>query len=344
MKRLIALFILASIALTCFSCGERVTFPDDLDRIEHIGEVPKEFKKVIETDQMRNARFGHGMAVVTYPRSNNGEADIAIFDYYGKKLGSFHIPADGYESSFRAYPAYDGSILVFRSPEEDTDGNRMSVMLKYDLKGNVIFRAEAGENIPIGGAYRIGSDYYSIGTQLSKTDPENLDDMCITKISESGDVKTVFIEGVSIYRPFSILSMCDQITPDGIKVRAEFNKNGENIFKLYEYNSNLELISVTDTDGKTGLPSYEGGEYVFDASECDFDIPLEIYEMGDLLNCVDYGDRVLIMVSRFTGQRPTDEPSTSYAYNYYETVYICYSKDGTLLWRTSRDRSKVKVA
>ncbi len=344
MKRFIALFILASIALTCFSCGERVTFPDDLDHIEHIGEVPKEFKKVIETDQMRNARFGHGMAVSTHANINEGWADITVFDYYGKKLGSFSVPEDGYTEYPLAYPSYDGNILVIRSPEEDTEGNRMSAMFKYDLKGNVIFRAEVGENIPIENPHRIGSNYYSVSMRPSASDPENTGDICLTKISENGDVKTSFIENVRIYLPLNYLIY--QITPDSIKVRVSFKEGGETLYKLYEYDSDLGLISITDTEGNTYLPDNEGVEYVQEPiPKTSFSVPDEIYEMkGKIINYVVYEDKVLFIVSRCTGQRPTDDPSTSYAYNYYETVYICCSKDGTLLWQTAKDSHREKVA
>lgn len=322
--------------------------------IEHVGEVPDEFKKIIEENLFRSA-FVYGDHLIKHV-STEDEYIFRFFDKSGNITRQAVYPKSEKHLSINSkFLDSEDNLLVHFTVSYLNKANRpihYAKIVKFDTDGNIVFDVDLAEGSGNFDFMTETDDGYifpgGINEKNSKTHKE---DVFIAKLSLDGTVQNTVTIGTSGEFDSvcnaekadngAILYLCLQETKEGDK-RATWN------YYRYDVKNDLtveNITPITENDVPERGPFYFiDGKGLYSINEFIAD-----YEVLDYLGAelIEYDDFVLFVSDRFTSDYDLIKdgvkaviPITFY---YRETVYAAYTKDGELIWRTAVDSTNYEM-
>lgn len=324
--------------------------------IEHVGEVPEEFKKIIEDNLFLRA-YVYGDHLIRYVWTKE-EHVFYFFDKSGNITRQAVYPDSEKQISMRQkfIDSEDNLLVYFPISYQDKNNNNKLVtyakIVKFDTEGKIVFDINLPEGTG-GFDYMVETDdgYIFPGGINEKNSWKHKEDVFIAKLSRDGTVQNTVTIGTSgefdsVCKAEkadngSILYLCLQETKEGDK-RATWN------YYRYDVKNDLTVENITPItendvpergpfyfiDGK-GL--YSVGEFIADVDNLDYS-PSEL---------IDYGDFVLSIGNRYTSDYDFLKDGFSSVLQiksfYTETVYAAYTKQGELIWRTAVDSTNYEM-
>ncbi|MBQ7670575.1 MAG: hypothetical protein IJS45_07640 [Clostridia bacterium] len=327
---------------------------------ETVGEVPEEFRRIIDNDLFYGARYSGGRIVKTASgyATDRTSAIITAYDIYGHENARAEIsyePEEGYKKSMTGVLDYkvtsDGGFVIaaavysFEADKTDEQGETCSIrLLKLGISGKVEWDSCVLENHLVSGVSVVEWDdgYYVFVSVYDDVVSSGLTggiypgNIALFKLSRGGEIlKTVIIE------PDAFSYLTGTAKRDGDKMIIYLTKLVSQSF----YSSYIEAVySRVTIDGKDmSYEIEEDVEYSHDLTRAIGELDGEeiysysrmILELGEpgVTLVLDYGD-CFIAVSDFSSIISFDLALSSvYPKLAVSTVYSAYSKDCKLLWR-----------
>ena len=321
------------------------------DLIEHVGEVPKEFKDIVE----KNLFAGVWVSGDKIIKKAEDPYDIEVYDLYGRLLHRIDIKGDAPEYnrySHKIYSLSDGTyllvipyqtvLIVYDDTERTTKTETTEARaIHFDKKGNVLFNTKLDIENEIDFFYETDDAYLLISGSYQKMDSYYI------KVDKSGKVlKNIHMGGDEsdrlywVYytngelraymrehnlaeRPNDILEVTmDEDFNILEKVKTDYHYPADTIYPNFRYHSGTRRWNVRN--------------FVLGYSPQmkDDEIPAT---GGNVTGVIEYDDFVLIISERNTKMYPYLPMFWSSHCYYTETVYTAHALDGTILWRTAVD-------
>lgn len=322
--------------------------------IEHVGEVPDEFKKIIEENLFHSA-FVYGDHLIKHV-STEDEYIFRFFDKSGNITRQAVYPKSEKHLSINSkFLDSEDNLLVHFTVSYQDKANRpihYAKIVKFDTDGNIVFDVDLAEGSGSFDFMTETDDGYIFPGEIDvETQTVKKGDVYVVKLTFDGKIQNAMTIGtpdnpdnvcnVEKGENGAVLYLCLQETKEGDK-RATWNyyrydvKNDltvENITPITE-NDVPELGPFYFIDGK-GL--YSVGEFIADVDNLDYS-PSEL---------IDYGDFVLSVGNRYTSDYDFLKDGFSSVLQiksfYTETVYAAYTKQGELIWRTAVDSTNYEM-
>ena len=324
--------------------------------IEHVGEVPDEFKEIIKNNLFLRA-YVYGDHLIRHVWTKE-EHVFYFFDKSGNITRQAVYPDSEKQISMRQkfIDSEDNLLVYFPISYQDKNNNNKLVtyakIVKFDTEGKIVFDINLPEGTG-GFDYMVETDdgYIFPGGINEKNSWKHKEDVFIAKLSRDGTVQNTVTIGTSGEFDSvcnaekadngAILYLCLQETKEGDK-RATWN------YYRYDVKNDLTVKNITPItendvpergpfyfiDGK-GL--YSVGEFIADVDNLDY-LPSEL---------IDYGDFVLSVGNRYTSDYDFLKDGFSSVLQiksfYTETVYAAYTKQGELIWRTAVDSTNYEM-
>ena len=329
--------------------------------IEHVGEVPDEFKEIIKNNLFRNIEIVDDN-LIRYARTENDHV-FYFFDKSGNIVRKAEYPVDPEKHTTMSNKFIDsgGNLLVhfIVSYSEFRNGKyyravSYSKIVKFDTEGNTSFDVDLPER---SGSFKnmIETDdgYIFPGIIGEKEGQKVLrtNDVYIVQLTKDGTIQNELRIGTqgeydtvvdaAKSSDGAILYLCLQETKEG-ESRAMWN------YFRYEVSSDLteeKHMAITENDVPEHEPYFNiNGKEFNSISDFISDYDFKKYFGGEL---IEYDDFVLFVSDRFTSDYDLIKdgvkaviPITFY---YRETVYAAYTKDGELIWRTAVDSTNYEM-
>jgi len=319
-----------------------------LDFIEHVGEVPEEFKAIVANDTFGNLRtIGDKLYYIE-------QKDTVHYIVFVDKKGQKNAVKTAEAKSFiNLFLDTEGNYLAVYS----TGKTNESILVKFDSNGNIIFNTYC--NAPVGSSLEnmveIDGGYVFVGGINVKSSLVNLtvSDIVISRISSDGVIEAYEIFGDNDYDTIRHVEK----TQNGVRVyfnmrhRDETNPSSltTSTLQRYDFDFNCNLKTKTEIteeaipDEKTPYFTIDGKPYY---ETTDF---FKDYDQDRSMSriIIQYDDFVLLVYQRFTSDyrhsTNTFVSDTLPSFYYRERVYAAYSKNGELLWRTAVDATNYKM-
>lgn len=318
------------------------------DLIEHVGEVPEEFKKIVEQNLFADIRVSGGKII----KEVEDPYGIEVYDLYGNLLHRIDIkvekPEYGWWNGHQIHSLSDGTYLLV-IPYHKYNGSDQAYkgivtdarVVRFDEKGNILFNTKlditdglckfefffetGGAYLLIGGSYQKWDSYY-------------------VKIDKSGKVlKNKQMGGEESDRLYWV-NYTDGNLVAYMREHTLSKKTADTQKVLMDDSFNIiNYHSADGTDGDsfpliyqqpTGSWNVRG--FVLGYSPGHKDDP-EPATWGRVSSVIEYDDFVLIISERETKMYPYLPMFWSSHCYYTETVYTAHALDGTILWRTAVD-------
>lgn len=321
------------------------------DLIEHVGEVPKEFKDIVEKNLFAGA-WVSGDKII---KKAEDPYDIEVYDLYGKLLHRIEIKGDAPEYnqySHKIYSLSDGTyllvipyqtvLIVYDDTERTNKTETIDArVIRFDKKGNVLFNTKldiknefdffyetADAYLLMSGSYQKMDSYY---VKLDKSGKvlKNIhmggdeSDRLYWVYYEDGKLRLYMREHTLAERDTDILEVTmDEDFNILEKVKTDYHYPADAIYPNFRYHS--------------GTCSWNVRNFVLGYSPQmkDDEIPAT---GGNVTGVIEYDDFVLIISERNTKMYPYLPMFWSSHCYYTETVYTAHALDGTILWRTAVD-------
>lgn len=312
--------------------------------IEHVGEVPEEFKKIVEDDLFSSAEI-YGDILITYRNRDNNDL-IRILDKSGKVMGEIVI--DEPRSYFyRSIQCSDGNFIAFIDTRDAIDSAIRIKLIKFDKHGKVLFdndyqySRDVFQNI-----VEVDDGFICIGTRAVKTaaSKRSQNDIAVIKLSADGQVKNYIEFGGNDYDTIHHVEKMG----NGARLYFVMREQGEkktSSWQRYDLDSNLNITKRTEIT-KEEIPDDDKPWFTIDGKPYyDYEDFFEDYDIKKIFSytIIEYDDFVIAVYSRFTSTMTFPEhavSSTISPLSYYtERVYAAYTKQGKLIWRTAFDTS-----
>lgn len=316
-----------------------------LNFIEHVGEVPEEFKKIVENNLFLHAEL-IGDELIRHVRTKD-ETIFYFFDKWGNVIRKAKYPNDPEKTIYVSNYFLDseGNLLVCF----ETSGKNSGVkIVKFDTEGKLIFAVDLPEKTYDFYHMIETDDGYIFAGRISEKDQQRnrwTSDVLIAKLTRDGNIENTISIGTSgeydsvcaaAESPEgATLYLCLQETKEG-ETRATWN------YFRYEIGKDLTVLKQTPIT-EDDVPEYE---HFFIINGKKFD------DISDFINghdrkytfggeLIEYDDFVLLVGDRYTSNcEPMNILVSSLILPemfYRETVYAAYTKDGELIWRTAVD-------
>lgn len=322
--------------------------------IEHVGEVPDEFKKIIEENLFHSA-FVYGDHLIKHV-STEDEYIFRFFDKSGNITRQAVYPKSEKHLSINSkFLDSEDNLLVHFTVSYQDKANRpihYAKIVKFDTDGNIVFDVDLAEG---SGSFDFMTEtddgYIFPGDIDVETKTVKKGDVYVVKLTFDGKIQNTVTIGtadefdtvcnVEKGENGAVLYLCLQETKEGDK-RATWN------YYRYDVKNDLTVENITPItendvpergpfyfiDGK-GL--YSVGEFIADVDNLDYS-PSEL---------IDYGDFVLSVGNRYTSDYDFLKDGFSSVLQiksfYTETVYAAYTKQGELIWRTAVDSTNYEM-
>ncbi len=308
------------------------------DLIEHIGEVPEEFKAVIENNVFKQC---HSTGDYVYVVS---EDDIIVYDKYGNIVDDIDFESgnigtcliyklsDGDYIKTRAFDAYyqivDGigkEVKIKASVEKFTTDGKIVFSTEFDLMGGLDFVGEVDDGYIISGIPQnwLGNDTQCFYIYKLDKSGNILHQRRIGSNNIAGIIKAECVDGELILYDRHV---------KGIK-----GKECEYGYCINYLNDDLSpRKTVESTEPIDECISYSfslSGSHVFWSIErfiSDFDA-------GYVSSVIYYDDFILIISERDTKWFEYVPMVYSSMPSYTETVYTAYTYDAEIIWRSAVD-------
>ncbi len=315
-----------------------------LNFIEHVGEVPEEFKKIVEDNLFSGAEI-YGDILITYRNRDNNDL-IRILDKSGKVMGEIVI--DEPRSYFyRSIQCSDGNFIAFIDTRDAIDSAIRIKLIKFDKHGKVLFdndyqySRDVFQNI-----VEVDDGFICIGTRAVKTAASKRSqiDIAAIKLSADGKVENYIEFGGNDYDTIHHVEKMG----NGARLYFVMREQGEkktSSWQRYDLDSNLNITKRTEIT-ENDVPNEDDPWFTIDGKPYyDYEDFFEDYDIKKIFSytIIEYDDFVITTYSRFTSTMTFPEhavSSTISPLSYYtERVYAAYTKQGKLIWRTAFDTS-----
>lgn len=321
------------------------------DLIEHVGEVPKEFKDIVEKNLFADIRVS-GDKIIKEVEDPYG---IEVYDLYGKLLHRIDIKVEkseyGWWNGHKIHSLSDGTYLLV-IPYHKYNGSEQAYKgivtdaraVRFDEKGNILFNTKLDITdgickfefffetddayLLISGSYQKMDSYY-VKLDKSGNVLKNIhmggdeSDRLYWVYYEDGKLRAYMREHNLADNPNDILDVTmDEDFNVLSKVITDLSYPADTIYPNFRYHSGTRRWNV-----RNFVLGYSPG-HKDDAEPATW---------GSVSSVVEYDDFVLIISERNTKMYPY-LPMFWSSYCYYtETVYTAHALDGTILWRTAVD-------
>lgn len=319
----------------------------DFTFITPYGEVPEEFKSIVEQNLFLNVHVFGDKLVRSYTDYNNGKNVFEIINYSGEQIGEVIFARNDYGNLSYAYPTQDGNILaVFGGGpiyEEPTKPYyHPTRLVKFDTAGNIL-AVQTLEDISTG-CFKYGfqteDGFIFVGSYTKNIDTKSFKGSNISILEIGHDLKLgkSLTLGEENYHNNLHFAKYDQ-DKLSVYIRSLIETESydrEEDYRIYNYDTNLNPLGNCATD-KANIPR-------------KIDTFDKYYESANLRRAhyyelIEYEDFDLLVADCGTGNY---ELSFSSSYidplsQYSETVYAAYSKDGDLIWRIGIDSTDYEI-
>ena len=315
-----------------------------LSFIEHVGEVPEEFKKIVEDNLFSGADI-YGDILITYRNRDNNDL-IRILDKSGKVMGEIVI--DEPRSYFyRSIQCSDGNFIAFIDTRDAIDSAIRIKLIKFDKHGKVLFdnnyqySRDVFQNI-----VEVDDGFICIGTRAVKTaaSKRSQNDIAVIKLSADGKVENYIEFGGNDYDTIHHVEK----TGNGARLYFVMREQGEkktSSWQRYDFDSNLNITKRTEIT-ENDVPNEDDPWFTIDGKPYyRYEYFFEDYDRKKNFSytVIEYDDFVIATYSRFTSTMTFPEYAISSSISplsyYTERVYAAYTKQGKLIWRTAFDTS-----
>ena len=353
------------ICLILFSGCEdtkQAAITDSPKNIEHIGQIPDDFKRIIENDVFNGAIAFENRLLKSQIIEDNEENrtvthHIQMMDLYGNTLAAYTCNSDNAYHVSTLTATRDGGFLfvlgfsdyAYGQNAWASDNGFASRIIKCDQNGKLEFETQLDgvDGYALQHCFEVNEHFYLFGEIET---PET-----ITKgIFSPSDIYTVVLDNAgtvvntqsiagSDYDSLTAVEMAENgfllsiraQSNDGDFVGSQSNGYPENW--IFTVNYDLEITCKEIKAGrdyfdkrlgeKNGVPIYKSDKLLTDF---DAGVP-ELF--------VDYEDFYLIVSSNITGEYENTPPMISSIWYYTESVYSAYNNSGKLIFRSSIDSS-----
>ncbi len=330
---------------------------DSFKHIEPVGEIPDEFKSIIQNDFFKDiSAFGDRlMKVERFPAedgSNHVHHRILLTDLYANTLCQYELTTSNHHIIQTYSPTNDnGFIFVISFTGEITEDNirtdgygYASRVIKVDHTGNLQFSTPLEELYPLFYEYffeKTGQFYFFGGTSLSEKNSSIPDDVIMTVLDKNGTVQKTRVLSGSGYDSLRLVKAAGDHFLLSIYSSSEDGDFSSPDSSAYGTNWSFtidEQLDITEKKLGQGIDIFTFPVGVIDGSPVyNTDDRFKDYNFVSLQAYIDYGDFYLIVSKNNSGINYEEiDPESGYTY-YQETVYSAYKHTGELLFRTSSD-------
>lgn len=325
-----------------------------LNFIEHVGEVPEEFKKIIEENLFRSA-FVYGDHLLKHV-STEDEHIFRFFDKSGNITRQAVYPKSEKHLSINSkFLDSEDNLLVHFTVSYQDKANRpihYAKIVKFDTDGNIVFDVDLAEG---SGSFdfmtEVDDGYIFPGEIDVKTQTVKKGDVYVVKLTFDGKIQNTVTIGtadefdtvcnVEKGENGAVLYICLQETKEG---------DQKSVWNYYRYDIKKDLTiknitPITENDVPERGPFYfVDGKGLYSVEEFIADVDNLDYSPSEL---IDYGDFVLSVGNRYTSDYDFLKDGLSSVLQiksfYTETVYAAYTKQGELIWRTAVDSTNYEM-
>ena len=315
-----------------------------LNFIEHVGEVPEEFKKIVEDNLFSGAEI-YGDILITYRNRDNNDL-IRILDKSGKVMGEIVI--DEPRSYFyRSIQCSDGNFIAFIDTRDAIDSAIRIKLIKFDKHGKVLFDNDYQYSRDVfRNIVEVDDGFICIGTRAVKTaaSKRSQNDIAVIKLSADGKVENYIEFGGNDYDTIHHVEKMG----NGARLYFVMREQGEkktSSWQRYDLDSNLNITKRTEIT-ENDVPNEDDPWFTIDGKPYyHYEDFFEDYDRKKTLSytVIEYDDFVIATYSRFTSTMTFPEHAISSSISplsyYTERVYAAYTKQGKLIWRTAFDTS-----
>ena len=322
--------------------------------IEHVGEVPEEFKKIIEENLFRSA-FVYGDHLLKHV-STEDEHIFRFFDKSGNITRQAVYPKSEKHLSINSkFLDSEDNLLVHFTVSYQDKANRpihYAKIVKFDTDGNIVFDVDLAEG---SGSFdfmtEVDDGYIFPGEIDVKTQTVKKGDVYVVKLTFDGKIQNTVTIGtadefdtvcnVEKGENGAVLYICLQETKEG---------DQKSVWNYYRYDIKKDLTiknitPITENDVPERGPFYfVDGKGLYSVEEFIADVDNLDYSPSEL---IDYGDFVLSVGNRYTSDYDFLKDGLSSVLQiksfYTETVYAAYTKQGELIWRTAVDSTNYEM-
>ncbi len=335
--------------------GSEVTIPNDLTYTEGdftflkpIGEVPEEFKKIVENDLFAGADYANGI-VYTVSRDDD-YVYVNFYDKYGESLSVVKLDRGGeyYPAVHELYPTSDGNyIMVFDSSRRSVGGNLVVIpqkFVRFSLDGRILSETVLGSDFVGSFDYFFETDsgYIFVGDcNADKVGTITTNDIALLKLDFDGNIVKYVQDGEDDH---DLIYRVEQ-TEKGVNVYFYMHTRSDSTepggFKMYEFDNDLNLIAQKDIE-KDDIPERNPYFYISGTPYYSYEDFFTDYDFNKsyAVEIIEYEDFVLFVSSHHTYNeyKIISFSSTKSPYlECSESVYTAYSYDGEILWRATVD-------
>ncbi len=330
--------------------GEKFEIPipeGGLTYIEHVGEVPSEFKTIISDNLFSNITIINDI-LVRYDK-NGSDHIFQLYNKHGKLLREASVTAENAHMQ-KMYIDSKGNLIVYFSISYQ-DASYKSIVyakiVKFDTNGKIVFNTDITPNQVGSFDYMVETDYGYIfaGSIGIRSNSFYKGDVYLVEMSHYGVIRnTLQIGSADEYDNVVAaekaklgvrLYLCLQETEEG-QTRPKWN--------YYRCDLSDDLTDPKYTEiSESDLPEDEPYYYVNGKGYFSIDEFLSDYEWSKHRgsHLIEYDDFVLFVGYRYTSDFDIIENGLSSIFSpkslYTETVYAAYTKTGELIWRTAVD-------
>ncbi len=351
-----------TLCLSGCSYNHSKTYRDELKNVEQVGQVPDEFKNVVNNNIFQGVTAFDGRLLKAEIFSVDKESKtviqkIRMMDAYGKELGVYSCRSDDAYHVTTLTATDDGGFLfvlgfqdyAYGQDEWASDKGVASRVIKCDSYGNLQFDTpiDGIEGSALKYCFEKNGQFYLLGdVQTRETKNRGVyspTDIYMAILDKTGKLlKSRCIAGsdfdsldaVEISGNSFVLS-CSSQSDDGDF--AGSNSQGYSVDWVITVNDNLEISEKKKESGrdyfdyrigeKNGVPVYKSNAL------------LKGFDAGTPEAFIDYGDFYLVVSENNTGIYEKTPPMISSIWYYTETVYSAYDYNGKMIFRASVDSS-----
>lgn len=364
-KRRLAAWFIAVLMLVSVLSGCAENNPqkgDELKSMEPVGEVPEEFKEIVENDIFNGVTAFDGRLLKAETIAKDEENRtvtyrISMMDLYGKTMASYTCTSDDAYHIKALTATTDGGFLfvlgfsdyAYSQNEWASDQGFASRIIKCDKDGNLQFETvfDGVEGAALKQCFEKEGSFYFFGTietpETNKTGVASPTDIYMTVMDGNGTVlKTKCIAGsdydsldiAEISGDFFVLSISSQSDDGNFEGSRSKGYPKDWIFTV---DDNFEIVRQQKKSGRA-FDDYRIGEKD-GVSVYRRDALLKNFDAGTPMAFIDYGDFYLIVSNNATGIYENTPIMISSIWYYTETVYSAYDNNGKLIFRSTVDSS-----
>ncbi len=357
---LIVILMLVSVLSGCAENNQQNG--DELKSMEPVGEVPEEFKEIVENDIFNGVTAFDGRLLKAETIAKDEENRtvtyrVLMMDLYGKTMASYTCTSDDAYHIKALTATEDGGFLfvlgfsdyAYSQNEWASDQGFASRVIKCDQDGQLQFETvfDGVEGYALNQCFEKNGSFYFFGTietpETNKQGNSSPSDVYMALMDKNGTIlKTKCIAGSDYDRldiaeisgdsfVLSISSQSDDGNFEGSRSKG-YPKDW-----IFTVDDNFEIVRQQKKSGRA-FDDYRIGEKD-GVSVYRRDALLKNFDAGTPMAFIDYDDFYLIVSNNQTGIYENTPPTISSIWYYTETVYSAYDNNGKLIFRATVDCS-----